>query len=500
MSRVWERIESSWLGKASVFLIALAVRLLGIHSRPFHYDDVFSIFLAQRSLPEIIQGTAADTMPPLYYFLLHYWVQISDTDWFIRLLSILLSLLAIGLLMNWVQEMSDSRTALVAGFLAAISPFHYYHAQDVRNYALLLSAQTAFLWFFVRLWKSQDQPFSRRAGDWIGLALSGTIAMYTHNVAFLGLAPAPLYLLFRRKWNFLLQVVVAFLLIAIFSVPWLAILPTQLAKIQYDWWLWRPGVVDWLQVPLVWVTGLPLTGIWLWIGALVALETFVLVTWEFSRRRLAGEWTGFLWVVMLAIPVLFFSASYLFKPVFVPRGFILSSFAFLAMAAHGIVQRWQQGGGKIILGGFVLGALIGIPVQSNFLDFPRAPFRQVAHELAARITPGDLIVHENKLSYFPVKYYRPDLPQVFLADIPGSGNDTFARGSQEAMQIFPQPDIQRAVQGARRVYFVVFQQAVEDYQRLGFGEHPVLVWLRSHAVEENRMNYRDLWVYVFRFP
>ncbi len=495
-----ERLETTAVGRAAVLLFALAVRLVGIHSRPFHYDDVFSIFLAQRSLPEIVRGTAVDTMPPLYYFLLHFWIRVSESDWFIRLLSVLLSLLAIWLLMNWVQEMTDRRTALVAGVLAAISPFLYYHAQDVRNYALLLCAQTAFLWFFVRLWKVQEKPFSHQIGNWVGFTLSGAIAMYTHNVAVLGLAPVPLYLLFRRRWRFLLQVIVSFLLIALFSVPWLVILPAQLAKIQYDWWLRRPGVVDWLQIPLVWVTGLPLTGIWLWVGTLIALETFVLVLVEVSRRYVTHEWMGFLWVVMLGIPVLFFIGSYLFKPIFVPRGFILSSYAFLVMASSVIVGRWKQGVGKIILAGFVLGALIGIPIQAGFLDFPRAPFQQVARDLEARVTPGEVVVHDNKLSYFPVRYYSPRLPQVFLADLPGSGNDTFAPGSQEAMQIFPQPDIQHAVQGFRRVYFVVFQQAIQDYQRLGYGEHPALIWLRSHAVEENTLNYRDLWVYVFRFP
>ncbi|MEJ5313178.1 MAG: glycosyltransferase family 39 protein [Anaerolinea sp.] len=500
MKSLWERLENTSAGHAAVLLFAFVVRLLGIHSRPFHYDDVFSIFLAQRSLPEIVRGTAADTMPPLYYFLLHFWIQFSESDWFIRLLTVILSLLAIWLLMNWVQEMNDRRTALVAGFLAAISPFHFYHAQDVRNYALLLCAQTAFLWFFVRLWKVQDQPFSHQIGNWTGLVLSGTIAMYTHNVAILGLAPVPLYLSFRRKWRFLLQITAAFLIIALLSVPWLAVLPAQLAKIRYDWWLWRPGVVDWLQIPLVWVTGLPLTGIWLWIGALIALETFVLVWVEVLRRYVIHEWMALLWVVMLGVPVLFFIGSYLFKPIFVPRGFIISSFAFLAMASSVIVQRWKQGAGKLILSGFVLGALIGIPIQVGFLDFPRAPFQQVARDLETRLTPGEVVVHDNKLSYFPVKFYNPRLPQVFLADIPGSGNDTFARGSQEAMQIFPQPDIQHAVQGFRRVYFVVFQQAIQDYQRLGYGEHPALIWLRSHAVEEDRMNYRDLWIYVFRFP
>ena len=46
-------------------LLGLALRLIGLDSRSLQYDDTFSIFLSARSLPDILRGTAADTMPPV---------------------------------------------------------------------------------------------------------------------------------------------------------------------------------------------------------------------------------------------------------------------------------------------------------------------------------------------------------------------------------------------------------------------------------------------------
>lgn len=72
---------SAWAGQYALPLslaLGAVLRLIGSGSRSLQYDDTFSIFLSARSLPEILSGTAADTMPPLYYFLLHFWLGISQ--------------------------------------------------------------------------------------------------------------------------------------------------------------------------------------------------------------------------------------------------------------------------------------------------------------------------------------------------------------------------------------------------------------------------------------
>jgi hypothetical protein len=65
----------------AILLFGLALRLAGINSRPLFYDEAFSYFLSIQSFPKIVQGTAADTMPPLYYFLLHFWTMVGKSVW-----------------------------------------------------------------------------------------------------------------------------------------------------------------------------------------------------------------------------------------------------------------------------------------------------------------------------------------------------------------------------------------------------------------------------------
>src|SRR5664279_3541691 len=97
-----------------ILMLAVVIRCLGLVTRGIQYDDAFSIFLAQRSLPEIVSGTAADTMPPLYYFLLHFWLQISQSVLWLRLLSILFSLGIIIFLYLLIKELFGRGAGLCA--------------------------------------------------------------------------------------------------------------------------------------------------------------------------------------------------------------------------------------------------------------------------------------------------------------------------------------------------------------------------------------------------
>ncbi len=88
-----------------VLALALILRLIVIGTRSIQYDDAFSIFLSERSLAEIVRGTAADTMPPLYYFLLHFWLQVGRSLTWLRLLSVLLSLGSVTMLFLLVRRL-----------------------------------------------------------------------------------------------------------------------------------------------------------------------------------------------------------------------------------------------------------------------------------------------------------------------------------------------------------------------------------------------------------
>jgi hypothetical protein len=111
-----------------------------------------------------------------------------------------------------------------------------------------------------------------------------------------------------------------------------------------------------------------------------------------------------------------------------------------------------------------------------------------------------LILHDNKLSFFPCHFYNPDLPQYFLPDEPGSHNDTYAASSQQAMDIFPIKDLESITNGETSIQFVVFERAIQEYQKAGEQNHPVLEILEQHYHLDVIKKFNDLLVYQFSRP
>ena len=489
-----------------VLLLGLALRSIALQARSIQYDDAFSIFLAKKSLPAIISGTAADTMPPLYYFLLHFWILLGGTGlvW-LRLLSVILSLGCFILLYLVVRDSAGETAGLWAAFLAAISPLQIYHAQDLRMYALLALAQLGYIWFFVRILNMRHRDPMQLDGknswpgwvNWLGLVLCGIAAMYTHNLAVFVLVVPDFYLLARREWRALGRLIVAQLGIVLAALPWLWLVPGQIAKIQAAFWTPRPGIVEILQACVLLVTQLPLPGTWLVGGLVLGLLVVGFVLLETVRQVRKRSLPWFLLALAILPPVLLFAASYLMRPVFVPRGFLAATLGFLGLCGVMIARSWPQIPAYLILGGLIAGAGIGLPFHYTFNEFPRSPFQPAMAFIQAQFQTGDRVIHDNKLSYFPSRYYSPAMPQAFLADDPGSPNDTLAPASQAALGLYPEASLAQAVGDSGKVWFVVFSETVQEYRQAGIPDHPQVAWLKAAYPLSHVTQFNDLIVVQF---
>ncbi len=503
----------------------LLLRALYLGSREIWYDDAFSILLSEKNFTSIIHGTAADTMPPLYYFLLHIWMAAGESLLWIRLLNVLLSLGVVWLLYRVTADLFGAQAGLWAAALTAISPFQIYHAQEVRMYSLLALALLGYTWCFIRLWLNekdpkgflakpdggpQEQHAQRTPGlfrrtlesvpdrwNWAGLALFGTAALYTHNLAAFTLVVPDVYLLLQRQWRLLGKLAAAQALMGLLFVPWLVFVPGQVSKIQTAFWTPRPGLVELIQAVIQFNATLPLPGVWMIAAAVLSFLILTVVLIESLRKDERSAGMGLLAAFALAPPILLFAASYLMRPVFVPRGMILSSLAYYAIAGVVIARSWRKGIGVILAALFAVAALISLPYQYTYNEFPRSPYRQATAYLEAAGQPGGMVVHDNKLSYFPMHFFDTALPQRFIADPPGTHNDTLALESQEAMNLFAEPDLSQAAGDSRQVYFVVFTEAIQEYQRQGEANHPSLAWLQAHYQQVDRKVFNDLEVYSF---
>lgn len=476
-----------------ILCASVGLRVIALSSRGIAYDDAFSIFLARRSLAEIVSGTAADTMPPLYYFLLHFWMMVGENIVWIRMLSGIFSLGCVVILYFIVKDLQNEKAGLWAAAIAGLSPFQIYYAQEVRMYSLLAFCQLLYFLAFIKLFVNPD---ARKNRWWAVLILGGTAAMYTHNLAVFGLAAANVYLILRKEWKQLYSLLIAQAITAVCTLPWLLLVPGQVAKIQHAFWTPRPGIVEVIQASILFNAYLPLPRIWMVIAAILSLQIAALVvleTWKLRNETVAV----LLSVFVIAPPLLLFVLSYVMRPVFVPRGFILSALVYDALIGV-ILSRTRVAGVRVYLAAsVVLAAVISLPYQYTYQLFPRSNYKESMIYLEKIVHPGDVILHDNKLSYFPSVFYDSMLPQVFLMDETGSHNDTLAPKTQKAIEIYPKKDLEVAVGTSRHVFFIAFERAITEFASVGDGEHPVLQKLRDGWITGKETHFGDLIVFEF---
>jgi 4-amino-4-deoxy-L-arabinose transferase-like glycosyltransferase len=442
-----------------ICLLAFALRVIALDTRPVWYDDAFAIFLAEQNFPAIFSGTAADTMPPLYYALLHLWIpRVGATPFALRMLSVALSLLSVALMYAIGARAFGSRAGLFAMLFTALAAFQMYHAQELRMYAPLALGALVFVYGVLRAFVIA----SRKSCAMTAIVLGTAIALYAHNLAFVTLLAADVYFVLRRDGRALARLIALQAIGAVLFLPWLAYVPGQVAKIQRAFWTQPPGIADILQMLVVFTTYLPLPALVLGVALFVSIFVAALAALYLARnRRVWSPALGLLGAVALAPPAILFALSYLIRPVFVPRGAIASSLAYYAILGMIAARASRRARIAIVTGAGILALMILPFYYSAWGEWRRAPFADADQFLRAQMQPGDLILHDNKLSFFSMRFYDRALPHEFLADPAGSANDTFARGSQEAMQIFP-VELDAAVRGRARVWFVIFQTALDQ--------------------------------------
>ena len=494
-----------------VLLSGYLLRLIKVNSRGIWYDDAFSILLANRPMVDIISGTAADTMPPVYYFLLHIWGLLSQQIWFLRLLNILLSTGSIYLVYLLVRKLANPKAAIIAGFLTAISPFQIFHAQELRMYVVLQNALLIHIILFIDIFLINIKSSSPKM-LMAGFVFSGVIALYTHNLAVFTLVALDAYLLIKREWKKLVRLLVMQGIMVVLFIRWLVFLPGQIDKIQTAFWTPKPGLVQIIQAILTTLSTLPQSTIGVYLAAVLIAIVLVILIQKTKIRVIGRVEIQLLLCLVIIPPLLLFFVSWFMRPIYVPRAFIVSGVLFYALAAilllePTILSKKESGETKSIsrvdpfakmaIFIFILIAIPALLYQYTYQSFPRSEYEKMMKTIGKSCTKNCMIVHDNKLSYFPAYVYDHQANQVFIADEVGTHNDTLALKSQQAMNIYAQPDMNTAVGNNQEVRFVVFSKALAEYKEIGVTIHPKIQWLNDHFIQNNHINIGDLEIFYF---
>ena len=91
--------KAEWLGLSGVIALGAALRWWSHAMKSdLWYDEMYSYLVAGREFSSMmnILYSGADTNPPLYTLLLHYWLKLGTSDTHVKCLSLLFAIASIG--------------------------------------------------------------------------------------------------------------------------------------------------------------------------------------------------------------------------------------------------------------------------------------------------------------------------------------------------------------------------------------------------------------------
>lgn len=237
-----------------VLLIAFGARVYQLDHQSFWNDEGNSVSLSSRSIQLIIEGTASDVHPPLYYLVLRgWWPLVGQSDFALRYISVTAGVLQVAATVAIGRIWLSRAGALGVGILVALSPPLVYYSQEARMYALLGAVATLSMLVLLKgvsakergengQWTMQhtgslntdtDPPTTAYRLPLTVYCLLTTLGLYTHYVypavmlaqGFIVLLWAvaqfgfDMRLIWQKSWRWLAAVMVALLVYA----PWLPI-------------------------------------------------------------------------------------------------------------------------------------------------------------------------------------------------------------------------------------------------------------------------------------
>lgn len=505
MSARWR----NFLPMVAILALALMVRLPSLGERSLWYDEAFAVLFAEQGLDAMLYGTltpvqggASDIHPLLYYLTLDVWMRLVGQDVaLIRLWGVLLGVASVGVLSGLLNMLLGRPVALWGGLLAALAPFHVHYSQEARMYgllALLLMGATAC---YVQ---AERQTGRRRWLTWVAFGVCAGLAMYTQQLAAFYLLALALLPVLQRRPATLKGVMLGASVAVLIYAPWLVNIPAQFAKVRAYYWVERPEISDLFQTQFLFLSiyaelpalerlvSLALAS----VLALLALAMLWLILRQARYRALRSGVVVLLWLWL--IPVLLMWGVSQVQPVYLERGLIAS-----AMMLYGLIG-WALAYAPRLFRALMLGCgatlmVLGLGTQYTLQSFPYSPMRELITELRSTWQDGDRLVHFNKLSALPARFYGRELSQAYLADPLGAPEDTLARPTQEALGFLASRDMASAVGEAERVWVLMYSRAEQQLQASGREDWTIAqAWLAEAGyrwIETRSFNDMKLYLY-----
>jgi len=210
-----------------ILTIGLFLRLYNLGKPDFWNDEACSIVFS-KNLGYIF----CDMHPPFYYALLKFWIFIAgETEFRIRLLSAIFSIVTVFFIFKLGQKMFNKNIGLIGAFILSVSPIHLWYAQEARSYVLITFLVTLCVYVFALI------VYENRKDLHSVFAILLLLCLYTEYISFFILAATGVVFIFKQPRFFLKEWILSWIAALAGFLAWAPVFWIQFTNVVRDFWI-----------------------------------------------------------------------------------------------------------------------------------------------------------------------------------------------------------------------------------------------------------------------
>jgi uncharacterized membrane protein len=315
-----------------ITIVASFFSFLHIGQKSIWIDEAISILIAKlpwRDFWAILSTIELNMW--LYLLFLKLWIFLGDSEYIVRSLSALFSIVSIPVLYMLTMRLFGIHAGLITISLVSVNAFFIEYAQEARGYALVYFLVVLSSYLFVRV---TEDPGNKKT--FYGYIIVSTLSVYSHLFAALILLAQTLSVPFLPANKLCTrQLLLANLLIGVLLSP-LAFLILTIGGGQISWIL-KPSVSQLIELFMD-LSGDAghvkyITIIFLLPCSVTLLHAFVTFL---KNKRSIDTWNYIFIIFILFVPIILSYGVSFIKPVFLNRYLIVSLPGLIMLAGVGI--------------------------------------------------------------------------------------------------------------------------------------------------------------------
>lgn len=377
------------LNTAAILILVLTVafmfRFYGLGHESLWNDELSSMHRSSYDTLTMVLdlGVVPDVHPPGYQVLLFFIVKVfGATETTLRFPSALAGVVTVLLIYSFGKTLFNSRTALFAAGMLAVSPMHIWLSQEARPYSILIMLTVMIADLILRYTSCKNRR--RRKAILALIALNVILLSYLHYFGLLVSALAGIALLaysIRRKQD-RIAIAISLAIPVVAYLPWIPVMISQSANGSY---IANPDMMSLVYLFIEYMG-------WSKPLLLVFVVLLTLPVLMLLRKKFTYSSEVLTLVYWIAAPIIVsFVVSLLLNPIFTNRNMMIALPAVILLQAfcisEGIPNARIGNAIWVLLVFLMIGQLIC--VRKHYTEPHRNQFREVAYYVAEQVDESE---------------------------------------------------------------------------------------------------------------